>query len=77
MSEQTAGQPAIHGYRNLTDDQIALINEGKVLAEMVGAYVERLRLMDGPDLRWVSIGATSLQQGFMALVRSIAQPTTF
>ena len=29
------------------------------------------------DQRWVSVGATDLQQGFMALVRSIAQPTTF
>jgi hypothetical protein len=29
------------------------------------------------DHRWVSIGATQLQQGFMALIRGIAQPTTF
>lgn len=29
------------------------------------------------DQRWVSIGQTDLQTGIMALVRSIAQPTTF
>ena len=29
------------------------------------------------DQRWVSIGATQLQQGFMAVIRGIAQPTTF
>lgn len=29
------------------------------------------------DQRWVSIGATQLQQGFMAVTRGIAQPTTF
>ena len=29
------------------------------------------------DQRWISIGATQLQQGFMAVIRGIAQPTTF
>jgi len=36
---------------------------------------------DGPvpsiDQRWVPIGATDLQRGFMAVIRGIAQPTTF
>lgn len=29
------------------------------------------------DHRWVSIGATHLQQGWMAVIRGIAQPSTF
>lgn len=29
------------------------------------------------DQRWVSIGATELQQGFMAVIRGIAQPSSF
>ncbi len=29
------------------------------------------------DQRWISIGATDLQRGFMAITRGIAQPTTF
>lgn len=29
------------------------------------------------DQRWISIGATDLQRGFMSVVRGIAQPTTF
>jgi hypothetical protein len=29
------------------------------------------------DQRWVSIGATHLQEGWMAVIRGIAQPTTF
>jgi hypothetical protein len=29
------------------------------------------------DQRWVSMGATDLQTGFMALTRAVAQPTTF
>lgn len=29
------------------------------------------------DQRWISVGATDLQRGFMAVTRRIAQPTTF
>lgn len=29
------------------------------------------------DQRWISIGATDLQTGLMALTRGVAQPTTF
>lgn len=29
------------------------------------------------DQRWISIGATDLQRGFMAVIRGITQPTTF
>lgn len=29
------------------------------------------------DQRWISIGATHLQEGLMALTRGIAQPTSF
>lgn len=43
-----------------------------------GAVVPRI---DGDkpslDQRWISIGATHLQEGLMALTRGVAQPTTF
>jgi hypothetical protein len=67
----------IKGYRDLTPEEIGLMNDLKVMAENVGTAVEILRRRDGLDQRWVSIGETHLQQGFMALVRAIAQPTTF
>lgn len=82
----------IKGYRDLSQEEIDLMNEGKALAELCGAYVAKLRKLppshpDGImygnpdnttlDQRWVSIGATDLQRGFMALIRGIAQPTTF
>lgn len=85
-------QPKIAGYRQLTPEDAALINEAKAIAEQCGAFIERLRAMpatgkdgrpivvDGQpsiDQRWVSIGATHLQEGWMAVVRGIAQPTTF
>jgi len=73
----------ITGYRNLTQQEIDLMNEGKALAEQCREYTDKLRTLsfsqdgDGIDGRWLSIGVTQLQQGFMATMRSIAKPTTF
>jgi len=67
----------ITGYRQLSEAEMALMNEGKALAVQCGDWVEKLRQDGGLDQRWVSIGATDLQRGFMAVLRGIAQPTTF
>ncbi len=68
----------IKGYRDLSEEEIALMNEGKALAEQIGEYIGKLKSPNlGVDQRWVAIGQTDLQKGFMALIRSIAQPTTF
>jgi hypothetical protein len=84
---ETFIQPKITGYRQLSKEEAALMNEGKALAEKCGEYIEKLRqagpcqIQGGPpgtlDQRWINIGATDIQKGFMALMRGIAQPTTF
>ncbi|MBI5270689.1 MAG: hypothetical protein HY856_13540 [Burkholderiales bacterium] len=91
-------QPKITGYRQLSAAEAELMNEGKALAEQVGACIAKLHqhpatgpdgvpfmtdaadnapAMPSLDQRWISIGATQLQQGFMAVIRGIAQPSTF
>lgn len=80
-------QLRITGYRQLNEAEVSLMKEGKALAELCGAFIAKLRTVggsiDGPmpglslDQRWVSIGATDLQTGWMAVIRGIAQPTTF
>lgn len=67
----------IRGYHQLTSDEIKLINEIKSHADAVGALVRRLDTTNSLDKRWVAIGKTDLQRGFMSLVRSVAQPTSF
>lgn len=77
----------IKGYRDLSQEEIDLMNEGKELAEKCGEFIAKLEGLAHPlhltdqvfeiDGRWVSIGKTHLQQGFMAAIRSIAKPTTF
>jgi DNA-binding transcriptional MerR regulator len=84
----------IKGYRELTPEDIALMNRIKAKAEEVGALVrevqdylaqqhrsmsteEKLRVIQAEAGRWASMGNTDLQRGFMALIRAVAQPTTF
>jgi hypothetical protein len=85
---ETFVQPKITGYRQLTEAEAALMNEIKALGVQAGELVAKLRALpatpangqaDGKtvDQRWVSIGATDLQTGLMALTRGVAQPATF
>lgn len=67
----------IKGYRDLSQEEIDLMNEIKAKGVELGELVAKLRTTDGLDQRWVSIGATDLQTGLMALTRGVAQPTSF
>jgi hypothetical protein len=68
----------ITGYRELNAAEIDVINDIKRTAEDVRGLIHRMNgLRNEPDARWVAIGATHLQQGFMALTRAVAKPTTF
>ncbi len=67
----------IKGYRDLSQAEIDLMNKAKLLAEQVGELVDEIKSTESTDGRWISIGATDLQKGFMSLIRGIAQPTTF
>lgn len=67
----------IKGYRELSQGEIDAMNEVKANGAELGELVSKLRANPELDQRWVSIGATDLQTGLMALTRSIAKPTFF
>lgn len=67
----------IKGYRDLSQEEINLMNEIKAKGAELGELVAKLENTSSLDQRWVNIGATDLQAGLMALTRSVAQPTTF
>lgn len=74
----------IKGYRDLSQDEVDLMNEAKNLATQVGEFLDKIQLTAPDnkvrtdiDQRWANIAKTDLQKGFMALIRAIAQPTTF
>ena len=74
---ETMIQPKVTGYRQLNEAEAALMNEIKAHGERLEALIVKLRETEGMDGRWISIGATDLQIGLMALVRAVARPTSF
>jgi len=70
----------VAGYRPQTDEAVALVNENKELEERVLRQMDAIRALvnegepDLIDLRWFAIARTQIEQGFMALNRSIFKP---
>jgi len=67
----------IKGYRELNEVEINRMNQVKEMGRLLGILVDGLKANSDLDQRWVSIGATQLQQGLMALTRAIAKPEFF
>jgi len=73
----------ITGYRDLTREEIDLMNKVKQKGVELGELIQEIEIYSSQtgghaiDMRWLDIGRTDLQTGTMALVRSIARPTTF
>lgn len=67
----------IEGYRELSKDEIDLMNDIKIMGRTLGNLVDRVRMNPDTDNRWVAIGGTDLQKGLMALTRAVAKPEFF
>lgn len=87
FQDNPALSDSITGYRELSRDEIDLINDIKAHAEKTGELVNLIRQFaratdqelaaETEPLRWLNLARTHLQQGYMALTRAVAQPTTF
>ena len=64
----------IAGYRDLSASEINLMNAVKSMETEVADLWREIAGEDGIDGRWFAIARTHFQEGFSALVRSIAQP---
>ena len=76
----------IKGYRDLSQDEIDLMNEIKSEGERLEALVNKVKAAINPELqadvarnphRWAAMAATDFQTGLMALVRAVAMPDSF
>lgn len=67
----------IKGYRELSAEEIQLMNDVKELSAQVGELVAKLGANPDVDKRWLNIAKTDLQKGFMSAVRSVAKPDSF
>ena len=67
----------IKGYRELGQQELDDMNLVKQHGKGLGELVAYLKEHPNTDKRWVSIGNTHLQEGLMALTRSVAKPDFF
>jgi len=72
--EMHKGLP-VAGYKDQSDLSVAMVNTNKCMEEEI---LRRLDTLAAPewhvDRRWLAIGRTAIEQGFMALNRAIFQP---
>lgn len=73
MVEHT-GLP-VSGYRPQNSMMVDLVNTNKRVEESVLRVLDDLASLPGLDKRWLEIGRTSIEQGFMAINRAVFQPT--
>lgn len=70
---QHQGLP-VAGYKPQADDKVATVNVNKALEERVLRQLDNLAKTPGIDGRWLAIGRTAIENGFMAVNRSVFQP---
>lgn len=64
----------VRGYRDLAASEVDMINHIKELEEQVAGVWGAVERQPQTSTRWLDIARTRFQEGFSALVRSIAQP---
>jgi hypothetical protein len=64
----------ISGYRDLTQAEIDHMNLVKQAEAAVGETWRQVQDLPDIDKRWANIARTHFEEGFSALVRSIAKP---
>lgn len=78
MSENTtdnAHKPLpVAGYVAQSADNVAIVNMHKRFEEELLQMMDRYSRNAEVDLRWLAIARTQIEQGFMALNRSIFKP---
>lgn len=65
----------ISGYRDLTEEEISYMNDVKQAEVDLGTlYKDLVNDVTDVNKRWAAIAKTHFEEGFSALVRSIARP---
>lgn len=70
---QHEGLP-VHGYRPQHQDAVDRVNANKSLEEEILRILDAYKQRPEIDQRWLAIGRTHLEEGFMAVNRAIFQP---
>ena len=65
----------VAGYRPQPARALELVNANKLVEERVLRILDELAAMPDLDKRWLAIGRTEIERGFMAINRAIFQPS--
>lgn len=68
-----AGLP-VKGYVNQSASNVDLVNVNKQAEENILQILDKLADMPDIDKRWLAIGRTAIENGFMAVNRSVFKP---
>lgn len=64
----------VAGYQPQSEAAVGLVNGNKQIEEILLRRLDELANCSDIDKRWLAIGRTSIEQGFMAINRSIFRP---
>jgi len=64
----------VSGYRPQNNTNVSRVNRNKEIEERVLRILDELKLDPQIDQRWLAIGRTQIEQGFMAVNRAVFQP---
>lgn len=73
MPETHDGLP-VHGYQTQTQSNVDTVNHNKIKEEEVLQMLDILKALPLVDQRWLAIGRTHIEEGFMAINRAIFKP---
>lgn len=64
----------VHGYQAQSHDNVGQVNINKQMEEEVLRRLDGLKGIMDIDQRWLAIGRTHIEEGFMAINRAIFKP---
>jgi len=72
----TEHQPLpVSGYTSQPQVKVDAVNGNKKIEEQILQILDLLKENNEIDQRWLAIGRTHIEEGFMAINRSIFKPT--
>lgn len=64
----------VSGYRPQSEGAVELVNANKEIEERLLRRLDALAVREDVDKRWLQIGRTAIEQGFMAVNRAVFRP---
>lgn len=74
MSNVTYSGLPVPGYRAQDEATVAKVRELKIAEERVLRILDLLKADADIDQRWLQMGRSSIEQGFMAATRAVCRP---